>query len=222
MERATQPVSLNRLAARATTHCLTGCAIGEVLGMVIGTALGWSAFWTIVMAVALAFVFGYSLTLWPLVASGITLRAAVGLAFVADTLSITVMFERNAWSEAAADENAEENAEEGAHASSSTGAAILSHARPYRRLPSRQAPDCRLRLCARADEPVVQTEEDEGRRPLPDEQRPVVPVRELERGRDADRRQGRPIPGLFRNVVGHSKVFALGAFALCLRHLVHR
>ena len=87
----TTPISLNRLAARATTHCLTGCAIGEVLGMVVGTALGWSAFWTIVLAVGLAFVFGYSLTLWPLVASGITLRAAVGLAFVADTLSITVM-----------------------------------------------------------------------------------------------------------------------------------
>ena len=83
--------TLNRLAFSATAHCLTGCAIGEVLGMVVGTALGWSAFWTIVLAVGLAFVFGYSLTLWPLVASGITLRAAVGLAFVADTLSITVM-----------------------------------------------------------------------------------------------------------------------------------
>jgi hypothetical protein len=84
-------VSLNRLAARATTHCLTGCAIGEVLGMVIGTALGWPAFPTIVVAVALAFVFGYSLTLWPLVSSGMALTTALGLAFVADTLSITVM-----------------------------------------------------------------------------------------------------------------------------------
>jgi hypothetical protein len=33
-------VSVNRLAARATTHCLIGCGIGEVLGVVIGTALG--------------------------------------------------------------------------------------------------------------------------------------------------------------------------------------
>ena len=31
--------SLNRLAARATTHCLTGCAIGEVLGPVSYTHL---------------------------------------------------------------------------------------------------------------------------------------------------------------------------------------
>ena len=86
-----QPVSLNRLAASATTHCLTGCAIGEVLGMVIGTALGWTDLATIALAVALAFVFGYSLTLWPLVASGMALRAALGLAFIADTLSITIM-----------------------------------------------------------------------------------------------------------------------------------
>lgn len=79
------------MAARATTHCLTGCAIGEVLGIVIGTALGWTTFATIVLAIGLAFVFGYSLTLWPLVSSGMALRAALGLALVADTLSITVM-----------------------------------------------------------------------------------------------------------------------------------
>jgi hypothetical protein len=90
-QMAHPPVSLNRLAARATTHCLTGCAIGEVLGMVIGTAFGWPAFPTIVLAVALAFVFGYSLTLMPLVSSGMALTTALGLALVADTLSITVM-----------------------------------------------------------------------------------------------------------------------------------
>lgn len=88
---AIPPTSLNRLAARATTHCLIGCAIGEVLGMVIGTALGWTDLATIVLAVFLAFVFGYSLTIWPLVASGMAWRAALGVALVADTLSITVM-----------------------------------------------------------------------------------------------------------------------------------
>ena len=85
------PVSVNRLAARATTHCLIGCGIGEVLGVVIGTALGWSTAATIALAIGLAFVFGYSLTIWPLVASGMALRAALGLALVADTASITVM-----------------------------------------------------------------------------------------------------------------------------------
>jgi hypothetical protein len=82
---------LTRLAISATLHCLTGCAIGEVLGMVIGTALGWSDAQTIALAVALAFFFGYSLTIAPVLRSGLPLRAALGVAFAADTLSITVM-----------------------------------------------------------------------------------------------------------------------------------
>jgi Domain of unknown function (DUF4396) len=44
-------------------HCLTGCAIGEVLGMVIGTSAGFLDGATIALAVALAFVFGYALTI---------------------------------------------------------------------------------------------------------------------------------------------------------------
>jgi hypothetical protein len=87
----TDSAGLTRLAVRATLHCLTGCAIGEVLGMVIGTALGWSDGATIALAVALAFLFGYSLTIAPVLRSGLPLRAALGVAFAADTLSITVM-----------------------------------------------------------------------------------------------------------------------------------
>jgi Domain of unknown function (DUF4396) len=83
--------SLNRLAASATTHCLTGCAIGEVLGFIIGTALGWSDLATIALAVALAFVFGYSFTIVPLLRAGVALVTVLGLALAADTISITVM-----------------------------------------------------------------------------------------------------------------------------------
>ncbi len=83
--------SLNRLAFSATLHCLTGCAIGEVLGMVIGTALGWGNAATIVLAVVLAFIFGYALTMIPLLRSGLALRPAIGLAFASDTVSITIM-----------------------------------------------------------------------------------------------------------------------------------
>jgi uncharacterized protein DUF4396 len=83
--------SLNRIAFVATAHCLTGCAIGEVLGMVIATALGWGGVASIALAVALAFPFGYSLTLWPLFRAGIGLRRALGTAFAADTVSITIM-----------------------------------------------------------------------------------------------------------------------------------
>jgi hypothetical protein len=83
--------SLNALAWSATLHCLTGCAIGEVLGMVIGTALGWGNAGTIVLSVALAFLFGYSLTIRPMLKSGMGLRRAAKLALAADTASITVM-----------------------------------------------------------------------------------------------------------------------------------
>jgi hypothetical protein len=82
--------SLNRTAWSATLHCLTGCAIGELLGMVIGTALGWGNAATIALAVALAFLFGYALTLLPLV-KAMALGPALKLALAADTASITVM-----------------------------------------------------------------------------------------------------------------------------------
>jgi hypothetical protein len=83
--------SLNRLAFSATAHCLTGCAIGEVLGLVIGTILGWGNVATIALAVVLAFFFGYSLTMLPLLRSGLALATVLPIAFAADTLSITIM-----------------------------------------------------------------------------------------------------------------------------------
>lgn len=82
---------LTRTAVSATLHCLTGCAIGEVLGMVVGTGLGWGNGPTVVLSVALAFVFGYSLTITPVLRAGVGLRGAVRVALAADTLSITVM-----------------------------------------------------------------------------------------------------------------------------------
>ena len=83
--------SLNRIALSATLHCLTGCAIGEVLGMIIGTALGWGDWATIALAVVLAFLFGYSLTMLPLLRSGIALGAAIPVALASDTVSIAIM-----------------------------------------------------------------------------------------------------------------------------------
>ncbi|PPF18860.1 hypothetical protein C5C36_03595 [Rathayibacter sp. AY1G1] len=80
-----------RAAALATLHCLTGCAIGEVLGMVIGSALGLPALATVALSIVLAFVFGYALTLRGVLRSGVTWRAAVGIALAADTVSIAVM-----------------------------------------------------------------------------------------------------------------------------------
>src|SRR3954463_12572122 len=79
------------MAAQATLHCLTGCAIGEVLGMVIGSATGLHNAATVILSIALAFVFGYALTMRGVLRSGLTFRAAVGVALAADTVSIAVM-----------------------------------------------------------------------------------------------------------------------------------
>lgn len=80
-----------RVAASATLHCLTGCAIGETLGMVLATWWGWSTWPAVGLAVALAFVFGYSLTIAPVMRAGVPFRSAIKVALAADTISITVM-----------------------------------------------------------------------------------------------------------------------------------
>jgi hypothetical protein len=59
--------------------------------MVVASSLAWGAFAAVVLSVALAFVFGYALTMRPLVASGLRLGRATRLALSADTVSITVM-----------------------------------------------------------------------------------------------------------------------------------
>jgi hypothetical protein len=59
--------------------------------MVIGTALRWTNAATIALSIALAFVFGYALTLVPLMRAGLSVGAAFGLAFASDTVSITIM-----------------------------------------------------------------------------------------------------------------------------------
>jgi hypothetical protein len=80
-----------RMAASATLHCLTGCAIGEVLGLVLATWWGWSAGPAITLAIVLAFLFGYALTMLPVLRAGVGLRRAVTIALAADTLSILTM-----------------------------------------------------------------------------------------------------------------------------------
>lgn len=81
----------NAMAVSATLHCLTGCAIGEVLGLIIGTAFGLSNGLTTLLAVALAFIFGFGLSVLPLIKAGMGFAAALLLVLAADTLSITTM-----------------------------------------------------------------------------------------------------------------------------------
>lgn len=83
--------SLSKTALMATLHCLSGCAIGEVGGMVIGTALGWSNAETILLAITLAFLSGYLFTMIPILSAGYNFKAAMYIALVSDTASITIM-----------------------------------------------------------------------------------------------------------------------------------
>jgi hypothetical protein len=85
------PNLLNRTAASATLHCLTGCAIGEVIGMIITTAYNWANEPSIILSIVLAFVFGYGLSMRPLLKHGLDLQKALKLALAADTASIATM-----------------------------------------------------------------------------------------------------------------------------------
>ena len=57
----------------------------------IGTWLGWSMAPTMALAIGLAFFFGYALSLWPLMQSGLPFGRVVRLALAADTVSIITM-----------------------------------------------------------------------------------------------------------------------------------
>jgi hypothetical protein len=59
--------------------------------MVVGTALRLGNWTTIVLSIVLAFVFGYSLTVLPLLRAGLALKTATALAFASDTASIALM-----------------------------------------------------------------------------------------------------------------------------------
>jgi uncharacterized membrane protein YgaE (UPF0421/DUF939 family) len=81
----------NSGSVQAALHCLTGCAIGEVLGMVLATAFGWGNAASIAVSIGLAFLFGYTLTIGPVLRAGVDFCRAVGVAFASDTVSIATM-----------------------------------------------------------------------------------------------------------------------------------
>src|SRR5919201_5587265 len=82
---------LTRSAIMATSHCLVGCATGEVVGMAAAEAFGWPNAVQIPLAIVLAFVFGYALTMQPVLRAGVPFRNASGIALASDTVSISIM-----------------------------------------------------------------------------------------------------------------------------------
>jgi hypothetical protein len=59
--------------------------------MAIATAFGWGNTVQIVLAIALAFVFGYALTMQPVLRAGVGFRKASRIALASDTISISLM-----------------------------------------------------------------------------------------------------------------------------------
>ena len=83
--------SSRAMAISATLHCLTGCSIGEIIGLISGSIMGLSNSVTVALSVVLSFIFGYALSMLPLVKGGLPFKKALLTILAADTLSIVVM-----------------------------------------------------------------------------------------------------------------------------------
>lgn len=81
-----------RRGFRSVCHCYSGCGAGEVTGVVVALGiLSLGTAWVAVVTFAFAYVFGYALTVGPLMQEGVGFREAIRDAFISETPSITVM-----------------------------------------------------------------------------------------------------------------------------------
>jgi hypothetical protein len=79
-------------AMHATLHCLTGCVIGELVGLMIGVSLGLHPYASMALSTALAYISGFSLTVFPLMKRhGFTFLTAMKAIWLGELLSIGVM-----------------------------------------------------------------------------------------------------------------------------------
>ncbi|MCL7417678.1 MAG: DUF4396 domain-containing protein [Halalkalicoccus sp.] len=84
--------SLWRKGFRSVGHCYSGCGAGEITGVVV--ALGLLSLGNLYVALAtfaLAYVFGYALTVGPLMQDGVPFKEAMVDALYSETASIAVM-----------------------------------------------------------------------------------------------------------------------------------
>lgn len=82
-----------RRGFRSVAHCYSGCGTGEAVGVII--AVGVLALKSNILIAAatffFAYLFGYALTVGPLLQDGVSLKKALYDAFYTETASITVM-----------------------------------------------------------------------------------------------------------------------------------
>jgi hypothetical protein len=79
-------------AAHATLHCLTGCVIGELIGLMIGVTLGFHPYSSMLLATVLAYISGFSLTIFPLMKRAhLPFKSALKAIWLGEAISIGVM-----------------------------------------------------------------------------------------------------------------------------------
>ncbi|SFR49623.1 DUF4396 domain-containing protein [Halogeometricum limi] len=85
--------SIWRRGFRSTAHCYSGCGAGEVTGFVlmIGVLAVESTLLTAAATFSLAYLFGFALTVGPLMQDGVGFSEAVMDALYSETPSITIM-----------------------------------------------------------------------------------------------------------------------------------
>jgi hypothetical protein len=84
--------SIWRKGVRSVAHCYSGCGAGEITGVFIAAgllAMGNTAI--SIITFIFAYIFGYGMTLGPLLQSGVPLKKALLDTFYADTATIAVM-----------------------------------------------------------------------------------------------------------------------------------
>jgi hypothetical protein len=81
-----------KTAAHATLHCLTGCMVGELIGLSIGVTIGFHPYTTMALSTVLAFISGFSLTVFPLMRrTKLNFNSALKAIWLGELLSIGVM-----------------------------------------------------------------------------------------------------------------------------------
>ncbi|MFB6084256.1 MAG: DUF4396 domain-containing protein [Halorientalis sp.] len=84
--------SLWRRGLRSTAHCYSGCGAGEITGILLAQAiLSLAVGWVAAVTFGFAYLFGFGLTVGPLMQEGVGFREAVVDALYSETPSITVM-----------------------------------------------------------------------------------------------------------------------------------
>ena len=84
--------SLWRKGFRSVAHCYSGCGAGEITGVFIAVGLlSLGNTGTALITFALAYTFGYGMTLGPLLQDGTPLKQALLDTFYSDTATIAVM-----------------------------------------------------------------------------------------------------------------------------------